>query len=212
MRCRSEQLAPGTVCYLNVEVAREEPGLSLAQLDYCRGWIGTVLDSGTVQPGFCCEESHAELLSAATQDEYADRALSSGAPRQWVIGPLRANSLAGADVSQSSDAVSAETHGGVSLSVYRCVATSPDPSQTAGPLDPATFAPALRPLVAAAVRSPDPSPVIADARSLIDACLGAVAAPRPGWVPPFPRGIGSVEVEVTRNDGATTARVRISAK
>lgn len=212
LRCRREELAPGTVCYLDVEVSREEPGLTLAQLDYCRGWIGTVLDSGTVQPGFCCEESHAELLSAATQDEYADRSLSSGAPRLWVIGPERAKSLAGADVSQSSDAVPAESHGGVRLSVYRCLASSPDPSLTGGPLDPATFAPALRPVVGAAVRSPDLSPAIADARALIDACLGAVAMPRPGWVPPFPRGIGSVEVEVTGHDGSTTARVRISAK
>jgi len=57
-------------------------------------------------------------------------------------------------------------------------------------------------------RAPDPSrpagASVREVRQLIDGCLGAFSRAA------FPRGIASVEMDVTAHDGTTTARLRIT--
>jgi hypothetical protein len=167
--CRRERLPLGTVCYLDQRDT---------DLDYVRGWIGTVLDSRHVLPGIRCSSEMVAQLAVVARTESADHGRTQ-CPL-WIIGGDHGDVI-------ESPTHQTESFGGIALDGYRCRATTKDPSRSAGRLAPAS---------------------VAEVRRLVDSCLGTLG--RLDWdAPPFPRGVDSVEIDVTTVDGATTARVRI---
>ena len=109
---------------------------------YYRGWIRTILDSGTLKPGTYCHAKNSDDLYNAAQQEYADAGLPSGAPSFWVtkvdltFDPTSASptdsGVPYADIWQGRIDLPNESHGGVSLNVDWDVANSSDPSRTIG--------------------------------------------------------------------------------
>jgi hypothetical protein len=94
-----------------------------ACVEYCRGWIGTVLDSGVIRPGICCAGADVLLLRGASR---GDIPLPF-----WVVG-----ATADIDVGllERPIRVMGEIHGGAPLHVRHCVARTRDPSRPIGVL------------------------------------------------------------------------------
>jgi hypothetical protein len=114
-RCRSEGLPVGTVCYLDLHDVS-----AAACADYWGGWIGTMLDSGTMQPGVCCAAADAALVR-----------LVHGPMPLWVVGTT---SDVDADIVEFPVRVMGEVHDGVALHVRHCAARTDDPSRPSGVL------------------------------------------------------------------------------
>jgi hypothetical protein len=115
-RCRLEGLPAGTVCYLDLHAVS-----AAACADYWGGWIGTMLDSGTIQPAVCCAA--------------ADAALVRGTIPLWVVGTTTGVAQgAGADIVEFPVRVMGEVHDDVALHVRHCAARTDDPSRPSGVL------------------------------------------------------------------------------
>jgi hypothetical protein len=227
-QCRWDGLPTGTICYID---ALALPGRE-NWLDYYKGWIAAVLDGGTVRPGTRCADKDAPIIAAAARAAFDERGRGAEASSWWILvtdfGPSAPDSRQclpplvnigdhldeerRADVWQSDRSITRESFGGVSLALSRCWASAPDPSCGSSASDPATYAAALRPGLAASTMSIPTSAAVTDARALIEACLSALALVQPGGAPPFPDGIGMVEVEVTEHEGTTKARIRIAGR
>ena len=65
VRCRLEGFPPGSICFLDLHEVAAAPCV-----DYCRGWIGTLLDSGWVRPGIYCVAADAAPLRGASRAEF----------------------------------------------------------------------------------------------------------------------------------------------
>lgn len=223
-------MRPGGVCYLDLTplLAKTRGVVDVVQ-DYYKGWMGTVLDSGSIQPGTRCRYTDAPGIVAALRAVYAERRRAVQQPALWVIGaqdmargilsaaaPIVSTgpSRKGwrADIWEAPDAsITRETYGGVTLGLRACHASRPDPSFTLSAIDPATYAAALRPGV---TLSPDRevwSSSAIEARHLMEACLGVLATIQAGSVAPFPNGVAAVEVETSERSGETDARIRVRA-
>jgi hypothetical protein len=111
-RWRSEGLPVGTTCFLDLhDIAAG------ACLEYCRGWIGALLDSGVLRPGVCCVPADMLLLRRASRAEL-DVPL-------WVVG----TGYSDASIVERPVRVMGESHGDVGLHVRHCVARAGDPSR-----------------------------------------------------------------------------------
>jgi len=193
-------------------------------LDYYKGWVGAVLDSGIVHAGTCCAATHVPELAEALRAVYRERRREPRRPSFWTVSTDSAlpSLRRGADdqarwqaeIWQSDEGAIRKSYGGVPLMVSPCWAASPDPSFDASPdrsaIDPASLTAVLRPGAAAGVSTAIPSLVVADARALLETCLGALALANTGGASPFPRGIDDVEINLTERDGAAHAQIRVS--
>jgi hypothetical protein len=113
--CRWEGVPHGSVCFLDLHAVA-----AAHCVDYCRGWVGTLLDSGWVRPGICSVTTDAMVLS---------RAGRVGVPLPfWMIGSAEEGA---ADIVEQSVRNMGEAHGGVTLHVWHCRATRRDPSRPA---------------------------------------------------------------------------------
>lgn len=232
-QCRWERMPVGAACYLDTTAlwggdgpTDRAPGL----LDYYKGWVGAVLDSGTVHPGTCCAESDAAALAASLRTVYGERQRTAKRPSFWIVSEnagvnrdvTSPDAMLGGggdtawrtEVWQPAARVRRETYGGMSLAVSACWATTADPSFDPSlrdpAYDPAALTATLRSGVAASVVGGLPSPVVADARALMEACLAALGIAKLGGGHPFPRGIGDVEIQLTERDGVVDARIRVT--
>lgn len=117
--CRWEGFPHGSVCFLDLH------GLAAAKcVEYCRGWVGTLLDSGRVRPGICCVAADAAPLGGASR-------AGSQVPL-WVTGSGDVEARIAANIVEAPIRVMGESHAGVALHVWHCRATRPDPSRPAG--------------------------------------------------------------------------------
>jgi hypothetical protein len=134
-RCESEAFPNGTVVFLDVE--HFDGSLSGAMEDYVRGWIGAILDDGSIKPGIYCAKRNADELRGAAQREYDARGLS-GRPAFWITSvsnpsfDIRSSTpdqsgVPFADVWQGRIDVSGEQDG-VQLNIDQNVAMTDDPS------------------------------------------------------------------------------------
>jgi hypothetical protein len=223
-------MRPGGVCYLDVTLLLAGAGGVVdAVQDYYKGWMGTVLDSGSMQPGTRCRSSDAPGIVAALRAVYAERRRTVQQSPLWIVGTqdTARGILAGAaptastgagrtgwraDIWEASDArIIRETYGGVTLALRACIASRPDPSFALSTVDAATYAAALRPAV---TPSPDRrvwSSSAIEARQLMEACLGVLATIQAGSAAPFPNGVAAVEVETSERKGETDARIQVRA-
>jgi hypothetical protein len=236
-QCRWERMPAGAACYLDTTAlwGGDSPnGRPAGLLDYYKGWIGAVLDSGTVHPGTCCTLSDASALAESLSTVYRERHRTAKRPSFWIVSAnsamdrdvstpaamLGAPARSGADATwqtevwQPTASVTRQSYGGASLAVSTCWATTADPSFDPSirdpALDPAALTATLRSGVAATVTAGLPSPLVADARALMEACLAALGLAKLGGAHPFPHGIGDVEIQLTERDGAVDARIRVS--
>ena len=224
----------GATCYLDMtalwggERARGRPP---GWLDYYAGWIGAALDGGTVHPGTCCAANDAPVLAEALWAVYRERRRVPKRAPFWTVSPrpLSIQTHCAAPPSPSCDdatswrteiwqseaGATCQTYAAVSLVVSPCWATTPDPSFDLALVDPVTDAASLtavlRPAAAPSMTTTLPSPVVAEVRALMDACLGLLAKAQLGGATPFPRGISDVEIQLTERDGAADVRIRVSA-
>jgi hypothetical protein len=231
---RWERMSMGGTCFLDTTAfwGNGMPqGRAPGWLDYYTGWIGAVLDGGTVHPGTCCSASDAPVLAEGLLAAYGERRRTPKRMPFWSISPRpMAIAADGApltaplgddaarwrvEIWQSESGVTRQSFGETPLVVSPCWATTPDPSFDPSlidaVIDPASLTAVLRPGAAPSVTTAFPSPVMADARALMDACLEALARARLGGTSPFPYGIGDVEIHLTERDGAAYARIRVSA-
>jgi hypothetical protein len=139
VECQAEGFPPGCIVYLDVEPV---DAFAPEHISYYRGWIRTILDSGSLKPGTYCHAKNADALYNAAQQEYADAGLPNGAPSFWItkvdmtFDPTSASptdsGVQYADIWQGRIDVPSEGHGGISLDVDWDVANSADPSRTMG--------------------------------------------------------------------------------
>jgi Domain of unknown function (DUF1906) len=228
-RCRSEGMRPGVVCYLDLAAVWSAiPAAIDAVVDYYKGWMGAVLDSGSIQPGTRCRYADAPLIAAAMRAVYAERRRAVSRAPLWIIGarPAARSGLSAAaplvstgpdqagwraDIWEALEGSTVrETYGGVTLAVLPCRASRPDPSFNLSVVDPATYAAALRPGVTPSPRVQMTSASAVEARGLMEACLGVLAAIQAGAAPPFPSGVAAVEVDTSERNGETNARIRVT--
>jgi hypothetical protein len=104
---------------------------------YVRGWIGAMLDDGSMQPGLYCAKVNANELLAAVQPEYDARELS-GRPAFWIVSIGNPVFTIGTSTPDQSGVPFAdlwqghintsEQHGGVALRIDQNVATNSDAS------------------------------------------------------------------------------------
>jgi hypothetical protein len=80
---KAEGFAAGTIVFLDVE--HYSGALSASMADYIRGWIGALLDDGTVGAGIYCPARKAKAIQAAAQKEYAEHGQPDGAPALWIV-------------------------------------------------------------------------------------------------------------------------------
>lgn len=232
---RWEGMPAGGTCYLDM-TPLSPSGSSASRatdwLDYYKGWIGAVVDSGIVQPGTCCGATDVSQLTEGLHAVYRERRRTPTRQTFWiaaartvagVAGPVPSSMLGSSresvcrtEVWQSAASVTRRTYGGVRLAVSLYWATTPDPSFDASLIEPTSLVAMLRPGVAASVSASlsatPPSPVVSDARVLMEACLAALGLASLGSDTPFPNGIGDVEIQLTERDGAAHASIRVSAK
>ena len=107
---------------------------------YIRGWIGALLDEGSVRPGIYCPARKAAAIQALAAEEFAAHGIVNGSPAFWVVKVDPASirlrrrpadsGVAFASIWQGRIDVAGETHGGVSMDIDQNVATSRDPSGT----------------------------------------------------------------------------------
>jgi hypothetical protein len=199
-------------------------------LDYYKGWVGAVIDSGIVQPGTCCDPADALELVATLQDVYRERHRSPNRQSFWMVAaqprvkgiaqsataPANGAGTYHTEMWETSASVTRRTFGGVRLAITAYSATTTDPSFHPSLIEPASLVSMLRPGVAASVSSglggSPPSSVVSDARVLMEACLAALGLAGLGGGNPFPYGIGDVEIQLTERDGAAHASIRVSGK
>jgi hypothetical protein len=227
---RSEGIRPGAVCYLDLTALLPgDRGGGGAVQDYCKGWMGTVLDSGSIQPGTRCRHGDAPVIATAMRAVYGERRRAVQRAPLWITD---ARGLARSGLPADAPLVSTgpdqdgwradiwegegpeggrirETYEGVTLSLHPCRASRPDPSFDMSVVDPATYAAVLRPRV-----TPSPHPEVAsatanEARGLMEACLSVLAVVQTGGASPFPNGVAAVEVETSERNGETGARIRV---
>ena len=195
-------------------------------LDYYKGWVGAVIDSGIVQPGTCCDPADAPQLAATLQEVYRERHRTPNRQSFWMAAARpRVNGAEHAqadgaeaeyrtEVWETGPAVTRRTYGGVRLAISEYSATTADPSFDPSLIEPASLVSMLRPGVPASVSSvlgeAPASSVVSDARVLMEACLAALGLAGLGGGNPFPYGIGDVEIQLTERDGAAHASIRVS--
>jgi hypothetical protein len=232
-RCRAEGVGPSTVCYLDLADLSAPHGgsphcsVACGWQDYHQGWLGAVLDSGTIQPATRCHDGDERNVVAALRTAFRERGRQFEQPRLWIVatdGPRRGtrprenrSTLIDdereqqwpADIWQVRQGLIREQYGGTALSLARCRAATSDPSFGTSPIDPAAYAAALRPGVMPAAQIPVTGAVL-DSHQLMLACLGLLTATQgDGAVASFPRGVSAVEVETSAHNGTTTTRIRV---
>ncbi len=131
----AEGFPSGAIVFLDIE--NYNGALSANMSAYLRGWIGAILDSGTVAPGIYCPARKANEIRTAAKAEYAAHGLPDGAPAFWIVkitnqfDPETSTptdcGVPFASVWQGRIDI-AETHGGVSIRIDQNVADSNDPS------------------------------------------------------------------------------------
>jgi Rv2525c-like, glycoside hydrolase-like domain len=135
-KCKAEGFAAGTIVFLDVE--NYSGALSAAMADYIRGWIGALLDEGTVGPGIYCPARKAKAIQTAAKKEYAEHGRPDDAPAFWIVKVTdhtfnTATSVpsecgvAFANVWQGVIDVQ-EEHGNVTMKIDQNVADSSNPS------------------------------------------------------------------------------------
>ena len=232
---RWERMPAGGVCYLDTTpLSTDDSPTARAAgwLDYYKGWVGAVIDSGMVQPGTCCAATHAPMLADALHAVYRERHRTPRRPSFWMAAVRSISGTADSpaasmlgegaaalwrtEIWQPAGGVLHQSYGGIHLAVSSCWATTTDPSFDASVIEPASLATMLRPGVAesvsAVLSAAVPSPVVSDARVLMEACLAALGLARLGGDTPFPHGIGDVEIQLTERDGAVQASIRVTAR
>jgi Domain of unknown function (DUF1906) len=133
---KAEGFAAGTIVFLDVE--NYDGALSASMADYIRGWIGALLDDGTVAPGIYCPARKAAAIHTAAKKEYAEHGRPDGAPAFWIVKVTDkkfnpATSVA-ADCGVAFANVwqgvidTAEAHGDITLKIDQNVADSSNPS------------------------------------------------------------------------------------
>jgi hypothetical protein len=122
--CRWEGVPHGSVCFLDLHAVA-----AANCADYCRGWVGTLLDSGWVRPGICCVAADAAPLRDASRAEV--HGATAHVPL-WINGSREVDPCIVADIVEAPIRVMGEAHGGVALHVWHCRARRPDPSRPAG--------------------------------------------------------------------------------
>jgi hypothetical protein len=217
---RWEHMPWGATCYLDTTVLgrRVAPIHVPAEwLDYYKGWVGAVLDSGALHPGTCCAKSDEPEVAEALRAVYRERRRALRKASLWTVladsgPPARGQARCQAEVWQSGAGAIQQSYGGVSLAVSPCWAATPDPSFDERPAtDPASLEAMLRPGVAAGVTAAIPSGLATDVRALMEACLSSLALANTSAASLFPYGIDDLEMQITERDGAAHAQVRVSA-
>ena len=191
--------------------------------------MGTVLDSGSMQPGTRCRHGDAPVIATAMRAVYDERRRAVQRAPLWITDArgLPRSSLPAdaplvstgpgqegwrADIWEgegSEGGMVRETYGGVTLSLHPCCASRPDPSFDMSVVDPATYAGVLRPRVRPSPHSEVASATANDVRGLMEACLSVLAVVQTGAASPFPNGVAAVEVETSECNGETGARIRV---
>jgi Rv2525c-like, glycoside hydrolase-like domain len=82
-KVKAEGFAAGTIVFLDVE--NYSGALSATMADYIRGWIGALLDEGTVRPGIYCPARKANAIRSAAKKEYADHGRTGEALAFWIV-------------------------------------------------------------------------------------------------------------------------------
>jgi len=131
----AEGFPDGAVVFLDVE--HYGGTLSAPMEDYIRGWISTILDSGTVKAGVYCPASKANEIRAAAAKEYAAHGLPGGSPVFWAVkvdprfdpatSTPSGSGVFDASVWQGRLDIN-ETHGGVTITIDQNVAAIRSPS------------------------------------------------------------------------------------
>jgi hypothetical protein len=135
-KCKAEGLATGSIVFLDVE--HFNGALSANMEAYLRGWIGALLDDGTVGPGIYCPASKANAIRAAAQKEFAAHGVPGGTPAFWIVkvgdpgfDPATSNpadcGVPFASIWQGVIDVK-EKHGNATIDIDRNVASSGNPS------------------------------------------------------------------------------------
>jgi Domain of unknown function (DUF1906) len=133
---KTEGFAAGTIVFLDVE--NYDGTLSTSMAAYIRGWIGALLDEGTVGPGIYCPARKVKAIQTAAQKEYADHGRPDGAPAFWIVKvsdkTFNTSTSVPADCGVTFANVwqgvidIAEEHGEVTMKIDRNVADSSNPS------------------------------------------------------------------------------------
>jgi len=137
-KCETEGFPRSTIVFLDVE--NFDGALSTDMGAYISGWIGALLDEGSVRPGIYCPARKAAAIQALAAEEYLAHGIANGSPAFWIVkvdpafdpassAPAGCG-VAFASIWQGRIDVAGETHGGVSMDIDQNVATSRDPSGT----------------------------------------------------------------------------------
>lgn len=132
----AEGFRPGTIVFLDVE--QFSGTLSTPMEDYIRGWIGALLDNGSIAPGIYCPANKATAIRRAAQKEYVAHERPDDGPAFWIVkvgnngfDPKTSNpedcGVPFASVWQGVIDIS-ERHGDVTIGIDQNVATSANPS------------------------------------------------------------------------------------
>lgn len=137
-KCATEGFPRSTIVFLDVE--NFDGALSTDMGAYIRGWIGALLDEGSLRPGIYCPARKAAAIQALAAEEYAAHGIVNGSPAFWIVKSDPAfdpassapadSGVAFASIWQGRIDVAGETHGGVSMDIDQNVATTRDPSGT----------------------------------------------------------------------------------
>lgn len=135
-KCATEGFPRSTIVFLDVE--NFDGALSTDMGAYIRGWIGALLDEGSLRPGIYCPARKATAIQALAAEEYAAHGITNGSPAFWIVkvdpafDPASSapadSGVAFASIWQGRIDVPGETHGGISIDIDQNVATSRDPS------------------------------------------------------------------------------------
>ncbi len=139
-QCSTEGFPTGTTVFLDVE--HFDGALSAGMTAYLQGWIGALLDDGSVRPGVYCPARKAAAIRALAALEYEARGLDDDAPAFWIVkidktfdtsvSVPAGCGVAFARVWQGRIDVLNETHGGVAITIDQNVADRRDPSGALG--------------------------------------------------------------------------------
>jgi hypothetical protein len=137
-KCATEGFPRSTIVFLDVE--NFDGALDGHGRVHISGWIGALLDEGSVRPGIHCPARKAAAIQALAVEEYADHGITNGSPAFWIVkvdpafDPASSapadSGVAFASIWQGRIDVAGETHGGVSMDIDQNVATNRDPSGT----------------------------------------------------------------------------------
>ena len=82
-KCETEGFPRSTIVFLDVE--NFDGALSTDMGAYISGWIGALLDEGSVRPGIYCPARKAAAIQALAAEEYLAHGIANGSPAFWIV-------------------------------------------------------------------------------------------------------------------------------